>query len=155
VQPANRMCKPASVLLLLIASGEALPSHDEPLPDIGSKKFSAIPSGRWVIIGGVADGKAGWGEAEVSLGEFMIYLREGSNGQPMRLDWDPTANPPRMDILCTNGKIPGIYRLQGDSLQLCWVQGKGERPSEFSSKPGSKRVLLYLRRSEERAANQR
>jgi len=111
---------------------------------------SGIPSGKWVIYQSVIDGEKRCGEVPITLGEFMLEDWEGSHGQPRRIQWDPTTNPPRLDIQSGNdgqATVPGIYHLHGDDLVLCWVERVGEeRPTDFSSEPRSHRVVLYLRR---------
>ena len=43
--------------------------------------------------------------------------------------------------------VPGIYKLEMDSLQLCLAQrGSNERPSAFKSEPGSRWTLITLTR---------
>jgi uncharacterized protein (TIGR03067 family) len=69
----------------------------------------------------------------------------------VRLRLDPGAGPPAVDFARRPyglaGTSPGIYRLEGDTLTLCWAGGrKPERPAEFASRPGTETTLLVLRR---------
>jgi uncharacterized protein (TIGR03067 family) len=43
-------------------------------------------------------------------------------------------------------RAPGIYRLDGDRLLICWRRDGTERPREFATAPGSGLRLLVLER---------
>jgi uncharacterized protein (TIGR03067 family) len=44
-------------------------------------------------------------------------------------------------------ELPGIYEIDGDVMKLCWaVGGKGGRPKEFKTEPGSEHLLVTLKR---------
>ncbi|HWO02292.1 MAG TPA: TIGR03067 domain-containing protein [Blastocatellia bacterium] len=63
---------------------------------------------------------------------------------------DPTKRPKTIDYVLTVGAAAGtkfvaIYELDGDSFRHCGVL-KGNRPTEFSSKPGSGQILTMFRR---------
>ena len=62
---------------------------------------------------------------------------------------DPTKTPKTIDIVdIDKGRITrGIYALKGDTLTICdRGAGRGGRPTEFSTKPGSGFVLIVLNR---------
>ena len=40
----------------------------------------------------------------------------------------------------------GIYELTGDTYKVCFALPGGERPKEFASKPGSKTMLIVMKR---------
>ena len=44
-------------------------------------------------------------------------------------------------------KVTGIYRLEDDTRQLCFVEAGQPRPDTFTAPRGSRRVLVTLRRS--------
>jgi uncharacterized protein (TIGR03067 family) len=85
-----------------------------------------------------------------------MTLKEGSddkNPRKFRVKLDPSQNPKAIDTTALNrdykGSVnPAIYRLQGDTLELCSPNGpdtKG-RPKEFKSDKGSGVILLTLKR---------
>jgi uncharacterized protein (TIGR03067 family) len=42
----------------------------------------------------------------------------------------------------------GIYRLDGDSLEICFAEPGRPRPTDFTSKPGSGHILVLQRRAQ-------
>lgn len=62
---------------------------------------------------------------------------------------DPTRRPKTIDYTFTGegagGQFIAIYELDGETYRHCGVL-KGNRPSEFSAKPGSGQILTTFRR---------
>ena len=48
-------------------------------------------------------------------------------------------------VLCP---VRGIYRLDGETLWVCFGEPSGEFPTEFASKPGSRTTIVVLNRGE-------
>jgi uncharacterized protein (TIGR03067 family) len=64
---------------------------------------------------------------------------------------DPTKKPKTIDIKATEGTSAGkttlgIYEIDKDSRKVCYGKPDGERPTEFSSKPGSGHTFVTLKR---------
>jgi uncharacterized protein (TIGR03067 family) len=64
---------------------------------------------------------------------------------------DPTKKPKTMDYTSTEGEDKGktslaIYEIDGDTLRICFGPPEGKRPTEFSAKPGSGRLLRTYKR---------
>ena len=51
-----------------------------------------------------------------------------------------------IDVVTELEPSKGIYQLEGDNLKICGVSRDGERPAEFTTKPGTKQVLFVLKR---------
>jgi uncharacterized protein (TIGR03067 family) len=64
---------------------------------------------------------------------------------------DPSKTPKALDNkpespIHKGETIPGIYRFDGDELDLCFAPAGKERPTEFKTKPGTKQFRYVLRR---------
>ena len=63
---------------------------------------------------------------------------------------DEKATPKAIDIYASTGDGPqvevgGIYKVDGDTLTVCYFTRKGNRPTEF--KGGDEKVLLTLKKN--------
>ena len=59
------------------------------------------------------------------------------------------AKPKTIDLTFTEGPgkgqtQKGIYELEGDTQKICFAKGDQERPTEFTSKPGSGQMIQVL-----------
>jgi uncharacterized protein (TIGR03067 family) len=79
--------------------------------------------------------------------------RKAEKGQPFKLD--PAKNPRQIDFKTRTGHKEwqdrvGIYALDGDKLRICFSTvvpvKESLRPTDFTIKPGSGRVLLVFER---------
>jgi hypothetical protein len=60
---------------------------------------------------------------------------------------DPTSRPKAYDLATSKRTLEGIYALKGDTLRLCYdASWESNRPSQFTTGPGSRHVLLVLKR---------
>jgi uncharacterized protein (TIGR03067 family) len=62
---------------------------------------------------------------------------------------DPAKEPKEIDLTRGEGDkkqtILGIYKLEGETLTIC-TSSSGDRPDEFSSRPGGRCLLRVLTR---------
>ncbi len=117
------------------------------------KKDLAALKGTWIIVSAERDGKNvtdtgviltfdGIGKAAVKKGSQLLFAGA--------IKIDPTKKPKTLDATQESdgdlkGKtLPGIYELDGDTLKIC--SGK-ERPTQFSSAPGSSSFLRIYKRA--------
>jgi uncharacterized protein (TIGR03067 family) len=123
------------------------------------KELEAL-KGIWAVVSAERDGKKlsdeqlkdvtlrydGSGNVSVRKGEMLLF--DGT----IRID--PTKKPKTLDATQTSegpdkGKtFLGIYELQGDTLKVCSAAPAGkDRPTEFSSRPGSGHFLRVYKRA--------
>jgi len=73
--------------------------------------------------------------------------------QTLRFTVRPQAKPKSVDTTILDGTekgwtIPGIYRIEGDSLTVCIPTARGiGRPKDFEAKEGSKLAVYTLHRA--------
>jgi uncharacterized protein (TIGR03067 family) len=83
--------------------------------------------------------------------EGKYTLKLGGQPDEGTLTVDSTKTPKHMEIKGTGGPnkgktIPAIYKLDGDTLVVCYNLGGGERPAAFESKPDTKVFLATYKR---------
>ncbi|MSR54002.1 MAG: TIGR03067 domain-containing protein [Gemmataceae bacterium] len=103
--------------------------------------------GNWIvekyIQGGKENEKRKGSHFTFKDGEVSVQ-EEGGKGIAYKVD--PKANPATLDLTAAGG-ILGVYKIDGDTLTICFPKGeKGERPKKFESPEGSELVLMVLKR---------
>jgi uncharacterized protein (TIGR03067 family) len=143
-----------SWILITMLSITAVPIGKSTQDDVSAelKKLR----GAWTLIEEIDDGKPMPG-AEASKNKLTF---DGEGNWKVEIDGkvvgegtatiDPNRKPKTIDYTFTRGESPGakfiaIYELSDDLYKHCGVL-TGTRPTEFSSKPGSKQILTTFRR---------
>ena len=111
--------------------------------------------GDWVlekyVDGGVEQERRKGARFLIADGKIAITTPSGGKEPTVGYTVDAKANPPRIDLTSPDkkeaGPIPGIYRLDGDTLKICFPKGRTkERPAKFESPADSRIVLMTLKR---------
>jgi uncharacterized protein (TIGR03067 family) len=112
--------------------------------------------GVWRIVSVVSDGKktpedAIKGMSVVLSGDTYTVKVDEKQVEKGTQKVDPTKKPKTIDINILEGEDKGksqlgIYELDGDTLKMCFAAAGQARPTEFSSKEGSKHDLGVFQR---------
>jgi len=143
------------VFLLLGLPGEA----QKATPDPQSPKLKPLPDqqriqGKWKPVSVRDDGKdIDSQKRDVTItfsGSTMAMLGSRRTYKP-EFTLDPTKTPHQIDLKFqgeggTTVVAKGIYRFEGDNLQICTEEIGCPRPTEFETKVGDKRSLMVLSR---------
>jgi uncharacterized protein (TIGR03067 family) len=115
-----------------------------------AKKEQEKLQGTWSIVAGEKDGTP---DEEIKKDKLVVAaekmtIKKGAGGdeEAVTFTLDPTQKPKQLDIDSKGGKILAIYELEGDNLKLCFSRPGSERPTDFSTKAGSNRMLVTLKR---------
>jgi uncharacterized protein (TIGR03067 family) len=126
-----------------------------PAPKEAPKKEATIV-GEWIGEKAVSGGK----EMPVPPGgisfgfhaDGTLTIKEGgrTDGKTGSYKVDPKKNPAEIDLIPPADKkddtILGIYKLEGDTLTLCFQKGDPERPTKFESPEGERTVVITMKR---------
>jgi uncharacterized protein (TIGR03067 family) len=144
-------------MLTALAAG-LMVAADTPNEDAVKKDYQRL-SGTWRLISAVRDGKA-VPEDQVKKtqlftdGDKFTVTGDSELGTSAKGTFtiDPTKNPKAVDSIQGEGpekgkKVLGIYEIIDDNTKrACWAPPGKERPTEFTSKPGSGHLLQVWKR---------
>ncbi len=149
--------------ILRTASASAQPAA----PSVGGKAIDkaalirsdyAALTGRWQLVQSVVDGKP-VPAAEMAQtvlitdhDEFRFPADARVGTAPLgKFTIDPTTRPKHVDSTALSGPdqgkvTKGIYEIiDANNKRACWGRPGGDRPTDFTSAPGSGRTLQYWR----------
>lgn len=134
--------------LLLTCSVVALCARAD---DSAGKKDQDKLQGAWKIVKAIKDGEA-IPAAELETQELLVKgnqmtFKAPQGNEVVTFMLDPSAKPQTIDFTAPKKQsIPGIYKLEGDTLTLCFRPESKHRPKEFESKKKSDVRLMVLER---------
>jgi uncharacterized protein (TIGR03067 family) len=124
---------------------------DKPVPMRDAEQMT----GTWAVVKAVRNGTPAEQIDQVKVvinkGE-LHFVTAGKNSPTARLTLNPSANPPAIDLVPSDGgykgkPMAGIYELRGDRLRLCFAVPGKKRPAAFASRAKSGHLLLVLKRA--------
>jgi uncharacterized protein (TIGR03067 family) len=146
-------------MFALLLAAWSMPADD--LLNKEGKRFQ----GTWVLVYVEKDGQPIPQEDLDDLQHIELVVRGGrvtlkEDGQ-VKEGWhitckiDPVRSPPTIDITVSLDDAKpkmslGIYRFVGETLQVCVIEPskEPERPTAFTTKPGSRHLLWHFKRCE-------
>ena len=151
---------PRTLTAALAAGLLALPAAAQPQP-VGAAAAAAL-DGTWQVVSAMEDGTLVGHEVlrdqfvkdgRVRISSNTLTLTPPGRITPREVAFvlNPTTAPRTIDLAgAQNTGTKGIYMRDGDSLLMC-LGGPGSsiRPTEFTSPPGSGRILLTFQRVSE------
>jgi uncharacterized protein (TIGR03067 family) len=134
------------LLLLAALASLAFAPVPKPKPRPPRNDLEAL-QGRWYRVSLIIKGE--WHKerpgavAPTIKDNLMAY---GARGDTWDFTLDPKKSPKRIDFRNTThrGSYQGVYKLEGDTLTICWREGEKEadRPADFD--PRQKNVWLHV-----------
>lgn len=122
-------------------------------PAIKSAKPDPSPVGEWTVeaslFGGKDDGVMRTAPIEkiIITADRWTVVRNGDTSVGSPIAFDPKKDPPELDFNpgLGAGAIKGIYKLDGDTLTVCYAID-GDRPTKVESRAGTQVRLMTLKR---------
>jgi uncharacterized protein (TIGR03067 family) len=136
-----------TALLLGLAFTVSAPALKDKTP-----KEETTILGEWNVVDSIAGGKSDGLMQRAPIDKIVITtetwtvhrMGQGGPGSPIR--FDPKAKPAQLDIGTNNNPhCKSIYKIEGDTLTVCYVMG-GERPEKFESPVNSNVRIMILKR---------
>src|SRR5262249_31974956 len=131
---------------LLIAAGARQAIADDKAKD--DEKIL----GAWTVVsfeeGGQKAPEAALRDMTVTFtADGKMTTKRGEQEEVSTFKLDPSKKIKEFEGTNAQGKTAdGIYKLEGDSLTICFARAAGSRPTEFASPEGTKIVLTVLKR---------
>jgi uncharacterized protein (TIGR03067 family) len=134
----------ASISILILAAGAQKESD---------KADREKLQGNWVVESLEVNGKDvppdNTNKLEVVIKGTKIVFKGENNNEEFAFSIDPNKKPKTIDMISSHkevGTLQGIYTLDGDKLKICYGRKEKDRPGEFVTARGDRRVFMVLRR---------
>jgi uncharacterized protein (TIGR03067 family) len=134
-------------VLLTLALAVAAPTTKD------AKKDAPSIVGEWLAESAIESGKPdppppGTTWTFMADGKSIITIGGAKGRDESSYTTDPKIDPPWLDVAASKGAaaMKGIYKVEGDTLTLCLIDGPGDRPTKFESPAGSVFAVFTLMR---------
>jgi uncharacterized protein (TIGR03067 family) len=142
------MLRGVAVVIFLLLAAIASAADDK---DAAVKKELKKLQGDWKALKSEDDGRASTaGDPIIVEGDKLSLVIRDRITFVGKIKVDPTADPRTIDWEITEGPgvvgktYRGIYRWDGDKLEVCWnPAGAEERPKKFTTKPSAGKGFQY------------
>ena len=134
--------------LMAVAAGRG---DDKPDADIkavqGEWTIEKVQEGgKWKVDDGAKPG------TPVTISDKKIVVRDENNSWEVLYKLDPAAKPKAIEITRTVGEFSGkaskgLYKLDGDTLTVVYGLPGADAPTEFTTKEGSRQIMVVLKRA--------
>jgi uncharacterized protein (TIGR03067 family) len=115
-----------------------------------NKKDQEKLQGKWSVVSAERDGQAHdkiKDDKLVIASDRITITKASGNEEPaVTFTLDATKKPKHIDVMVSGMTMQAIYELDGDNLKLCFARPGAERPGDFTTKAGSERMLVVLKR---------
>jgi uncharacterized protein (TIGR03067 family) len=110
--------------------------------------------GEWTLVSSEVGGKKrpdtenALSKLTISENQWVVTYRDSPSTARATIEIDPSKDPKTIDLTFRGEKEParGIYKLEGDTLTVCYGTVGGERPKEFKTTQETG-VLVVLKRA--------
>ncbi len=113
--------------------------------------------GRWRIVAGENDGRRETPErikdtfVDVTPDQISVTDRDEKKTWVTSYKLDPSKSPKTITMTVMQGDWKGktalgIYRIEGDTLRICYALPGQPAPAEFATRPGSKQLSFVMKR---------
>jgi uncharacterized protein (TIGR03067 family) len=132
--------------LMAVFAGLALLVSARAQDEAAVKKDKALFKGTWKFESfETPEGKQEDFDATLSFDGNKIEFKKGDESKKGTFTLNPAGKPKEIDLKADDKEMPGIYKVDKETLTLCICVEAGQaRPSEFAAKNGC--VLARLKR---------
>jgi len=109
--------------------------------------------GEWTLVSTEVGGKKrpntvnAVSKLTISENQWVVTYRDFASNARSTIEIDPSKDPKSIDLTFRGEKEParGIYKLEGDTLTVCYGTAGGERPKEFKTTQETGLLVVWKR----------